>query len=62
MFLGFLAIFVIGGAHVLLESLGIWRKLPTAVVHLVDSVTGFILILELVGQLAVLGWKPRPLA
>ena len=57
--MGFMAVFAVGILHVTLASLGLWQKLPAGLVRGIDVGTGLILLLELVGHLAILTWKPR---
>jgi hypothetical protein len=50
---GFLAIFAFAGAYLLLDSLGVWPRIPAAVSKGMEVLTGLILVGTLAGHLAL---------
>ncbi len=57
---GFLFLFAFAATYVLLDSLGIWGKLPLAVTRGVEVLSGLILLGTLVGHLALAGGRLPP--
>ncbi len=58
--LGFLFLFAFAATYVLLDSLGIWEKLPLAVARGVEVLSGLILLGTLVGHLALSSGRLPP--
>jgi hypothetical protein len=50
---GFLAIFAFAGAYLLLDSLGVWPRIPASVSKGMEVLTGLILVGTLAGHLAL---------
>ena len=50
---GFLAIFAFAGAYLLLDSLGVWPRIPASVSQGMEVLTGLILVGALAGHLAL---------
>jgi hypothetical protein len=50
---GFLAIFAFASAYLLLDSLGVWSRIPASVSHGMEFVTGLILLAALAGHLVL---------
>lgn len=50
-FAGFLWVFFMAVSYVLLDGLGVWQTLPTALTHGADVATGLVLLLALIGHL-----------
>jgi hypothetical protein len=50
---GFLAIFAFAGAYLLLDSLGVWPRIPASVSKGMEILTGLILVGTLAGHLAL---------
>ena len=57
---GFLFLFAFAATYVLLDSLGIWGKLPLAVARGVEVLSGLILLGTLVGHLVLAGGRLPP--
>jgi hypothetical protein len=58
--IAFVCIFISAGGYLLLDALGIWPRLPTALVQAIETVTGLILLFALLGHLALAtGALPR---
>jgi putative flippase GtrA len=57
---GFIAIFVVAAAYLLLDALGLWTRLPGSLTRAVEIGTGAILLFTLVAHLA-LTTGPLPL-
>jgi len=58
--IAFVCIFISAGGYLLLDALGIWPRLPAAVVQVIETVTGLILLFALLGHLALAtGALPR---
>lgn len=51
--LGFVCIFLSATGYLLLDSLGIWTRLPAPVTRGVEVATGLILLFALIGHLAL---------
>ena len=49
----FLSIFAFAGAYLLLDSLGVWPRIPASVSQGMEVLTGLILLGALVGHLAL---------
>ena len=50
---GFLAIFAFAGAYLLLDSLGVWPRIPASISKGMEVLTGLILVGTLAGHLAL---------
>jgi hypothetical protein len=50
---GFLAIFAFAGAYLLLDSTGVWPRIPASVSKGMEVLTGLILVGTLAGHLAL---------
>jgi hypothetical protein len=50
---GFLFLFAFAASYLLLDSLGVWAKLPLSLTHGVEVLSGLILLGTLVGHLAL---------
>ena len=50
---GFLFLFALAGTYLLLDSLGIWERLPPGLTHAAAVLTGLILAATLLGHLAL---------
>ena len=50
---GFLAIFAFAGAYLLLDSLGVWPRIPASISKGMEVLTGLILVATLAGHLAL---------
>jgi hypothetical protein len=50
---GFLFLFAFAATYLLLDSLGVWAKLPSSLTHGVGVLSGLILLGTLVGHLAL---------
>ncbi len=50
---GFLAIFMFAAAYLLLDSIGVWPRIPAAVSRSMEVATGLILLAALAGHLAL---------
>jgi hypothetical protein len=58
--IAFVCIFISAGGYLLLDALGIWPRLPAAMVQATETVTGLILLFALLGHLALAtGALPR---
>ena len=57
---GFLFLFAFAATYVLLDSLGIWGKLPLAVTRGVEVLSGLILLGTLLGHLVLAGGRLPP--
>lgn len=57
---GFLFLFAFAATYVLLDSLGIWGKLPLAVTRGVEVLSGLILLGTLLGHLLLAGGRLPP--
>jgi hypothetical protein len=51
--LAFILIFISATAYLLLDSLGVWVRLPSALTRGVEVLTGLFLLFALVGHLAL---------
>jgi len=50
---GFLSIFALAGAYLLLDSLGVWPRIPASISKGMEVLTGLILVATLAGHLAL---------
>jgi hypothetical protein len=50
---GFVGIFIVAASYLLLDTLGVWSRLPAGLTHGVEVVTGLILLFALLGHLAL---------
>jgi hypothetical protein len=50
---GFLFLFAFAATYLLLDSLGVWQKLPSGLTHGVEVLSGLILFGTLVGHLVL---------
>lgn len=53
LFVAFVVLFLFAAAYLLLDSLGVWERLPGGLTHGVAVVSGLILLATLVGHLAL---------
>jgi hypothetical protein len=51
--IAFLILFAFAASYLLLDSLGVWEKLPAALTHGAEILTGLILAATLLGHLAL---------
>jgi hypothetical protein len=57
---GFVLLFVFAAAYLLLDSLGIWEKLPPGLTRGVETLSGLILLGTLLGHLLLAGGRLPP--
>jgi len=58
--IAFVCIFISAAGYLLLDALGIWPRLPTALAQAIGTVTGLILLFALLGHLVLAtGALPR---
>ncbi len=57
---GFVFLFAFAATYLLLDSLGVWAKLPPGLTHGVETLSGLILLGTLLGHLLLAGGRLPP--
>jgi hypothetical protein len=50
---GFVGIFIVAAGYLLLDTLGVWSRLPAGLTYGIEVMTGLILLFVLLGHLAL---------
>ena len=60
LFVAFVVLFLFAGSYLLLDSLGVWERIPASLTRGLSIISGLILLATLVGHLALATGKLPP--